>query len=92
MLISSTIVGIINAEIQQLLGDVLDEDDTLGGTETFQQIGLNSLMLARLVIALEDELGVDPFSSGASIVDMHTLNDLWAAYEGAVGQESVVQL
>ena len=87
MLIRSTIVEMVNTQIQQLLGDALDEDDILGGGETFQQIGLNSLMLARLVIALEDELGVDPFSSGTSIVDIHTLADLWAAYDEALVQD-----
>lgn len=91
MLIRSTVVDTINTEIRQLLGDILDEDDILSGTESFQEVGLNSLMLARLVIALESQFGVDPFTQGTSIVDMHTLADLWEAYEDAIMQEAAAQ-
>lgn len=88
MLIRSTVVQTINTEIQHLLADTLDENDILRGPETFQEIGLNSLMLARLTIALESEFGVDPFTQGTSIVDMHKLEDLWAAYEEAIAYET----
>lgn len=88
MLTKSTIAERINAEIRRLLGDALDDDDILRGTDTFQQIGLNSLMLARLVIALEAEFGTDPFTQGTSIVDMHSLDDLWSAYDEVLSQEA----
>lgn len=88
MLISSTLADIITTEIRHLLGDALDDDDILSGSETFQQIGLNSLMLARLIISLEDELGIDPFAHSVSIVDVHTVSDLWAAYEESLSREA----
>ncbi|MFJ4208701.1 acyl carrier protein [Paenarthrobacter sp. NPDC089675] len=87
MLTKTTVVEAINTEIRGLLGDALDEDDILKGADTFQRIGLNSLMLARLVISLETELGVDPFTQGKSIVDVHNLEDLWTAYDEALAQE-----
>ena len=43
--------------------------------------GLDSLCIAILVANLEDELGVDPFSSGDNLEIPSTLGDLIRAYE-----------
>jgi len=46
-----------------------------------KHLGFNSLGVAELVAVLEMELGVDPFSEGASIMDVHTVGELIAVYE-----------
>lgn len=83
MLTNTPTARIIDEEIRVLLGDALD-DDPIGSEDRFGDLGLNSLMLARLIIALEDETGLDPFASDASIVDVHTVGDLVEAYERAL--------
>ena len=45
--------------------------------------GLDSLALAVLVVRLEGELGVDPFTSGEDIEFPVTLRDFVMAYENA---------
>jgi len=55
-------------------GQVLKDEDSL-----FEAIGLDSLDLAQIVVALEQDLGVDPFrKSGAPI---RTFGDLVRAYQ-----------
>lgn len=47
--------------------------------------GVDSLMLARLLVQLEAELGVDPFGQGdAAISDVRSVNDLITAYHQAL--------
>lgn len=46
--------------------------------------GLDSLCFAIVVARLEDELGVDPFSTGEDIRFPVTVSDFVSAYEGAV--------
>ncbi|WP_435174193.1 phosphopantetheine-binding protein [Actinacidiphila sp. bgisy145] len=80
-----------------ILLDDLDEldpqdnlDDAWGsvsyrGTDSLIDIGLNSLMLARLVIQLASELGIDPFSEGtATLADSRTVDELVTVYERAL--------
>ena len=45
--------------------------------------GLDSLCIAILVAVLDDELGVDPFSSGEEIAFPVTVGDFIALYEHA---------
>ncbi len=72
-------------EIESLLLEDNDEPVTLTGAETVAELALNSLSLARLIIVLESSFGVDPFTSGDLVIsDMRSVNDLVAAYEGAV--------
>jgi acyl carrier protein len=85
MLTRSTINEAVHSEIKLLLTDTLEHDETIRDSSTFSDLGLNSLMLARLVIALEEEFTVDPFSMDRSIVDVHTVGDLVEAYELALG-------
>jgi hypothetical protein len=47
-------------------------------------LGLDSLSLAILVVRLEDELKVDPFTDSAGVDFPVTLHDFLAAYEHAV--------
>jgi acyl carrier protein len=46
--------------------------------------GLNSLLLAQLLLQLETELGVDPFSGDRSITDIRTIGELVDVYEEAI--------
>ncbi|MFF3495285.1 phosphopantetheine-binding protein [Streptomyces sp. NPDC002795] len=47
-------------------------------------VGLNSLLLAQLLLQLEAELGVDPFAGDRSITDVRTVRELIAAYEESI--------
>ena len=51
-------------------------------------VGLNSLMLADLLLRLEAETGVDAFDGDRSIADVRTVGDLAAAYEQALAAAS----
>lgn len=46
-------------------------------------LGFSSLDVAELVAILEIETGVDPFASGVSIMDVHTIADLHRVYEAS---------
>ena len=70
----------IQAKIQQLLESSgrprrsLEDDDLL-----FVEVGLDSLDLAQVVVALEQELKVDPFRKSGSPI--RTFGDLVRAYQ-----------
>jgi acyl carrier protein len=55
----------------------------LEDTSPLLSIGLDSLCLAVLIVRLEEELGVDPFSSDDEIEFPYTLGDLIRTYEVA---------
>lgn len=86
MLTDAHIAATVTGAIADLLGDLHDEDDQIPLDAGFAQVGLNSLMLARLVIALETDLGLDPFTGDRSIVDVHTVGELVAVYTEAAGR------
>jgi acyl carrier protein len=79
--------GVVESAIQHVLassgrgGQLLKDEDPL-----FAKIGLDSLDLAQVVVALEQELGVDPFrKSGPPI---RTFGDLVRAYQTALETSS----
>lgn len=84
MLADTNIRDLIEARIRALLLDQDSEADTVSADAALSDIGLNSLMLAQLLIQLESALGVDPFQEQQSITDMRTVRDLVDAYEGAL--------
>ncbi|GIG21700.1 hypothetical protein Cch01nite_24240 [Cellulomonas chitinilytica] len=92
MLNDAHITDIVTSAIIDLLGDLHDEHDDIPLDATFAEVGLNSLMLARLVIALETEVGVDPFTGDRSIVDVHTVRELVAVYAEVAGDEQSAAL
>ncbi|WP_444998575.1 acyl carrier protein [Aliikangiella sp. IMCC44359] len=49
--------------------------------EVVADLGFVSLDVAELVAVLEMEIGVDPFSSGVSIMNVRTVGDLYRVYE-----------
>lgn len=53
-------------------------------SELNAQLGLSSLDMAELVVALEMRFSVDPFSSLVPITDVRTVGDLIGAYEKAL--------
>lgn len=84
-------VGALVADhVRTLLLDLDEEDDVppIDGTSTFRDLGMDSLMLARLIIEVEDALGVEPFRTGeASVADLRTVGDLVRVYEDAVQRQ-----
>jgi acyl carrier protein len=84
MLNSRNVREVIEQELRELLldADVIGESDAIDD-ELFQN-DVNSMMLARLLIQLEAEFGVDPFESQADIADIRTITDLARVYEQAL--------
>ncbi|WP_017572108.1 acyl carrier protein [Nocardiopsis halotolerans] len=83
MLITSTIAEEVVTHIRSLLGDAI-EDDPITASDPLNDLGLNSIMMARLIVALERDLNLDPFSDGShAIVDIHSVGDLVEAYQDA---------
>jgi acyl carrier protein len=84
MLNSRNVREVIEQELRELLleADVIGESDAIDD-DLFQN-DVNSMMLARLLIQLEAEFGVDPFESQADIADIRTITDLARVYEQAL--------
>ncbi|MFI8518806.1 phosphopantetheine-binding protein [Streptomyces sp. NPDC085481] len=73
--------------IQREIDSVLLNDEggsTYALDDPLLTAGLNSLLLAQLLLQLETELGVDPFAEDRSIADIRTIRDLIAAYDEAI--------
>lgn len=89
MLSTADVRAVVKREIWDLLaetgGDAAVDDGDAIAEAALHDLGLNSLMLARLVIQLEAELGVDPFAKEeAAIVDIRSVEDLAVTYERAL--------
>lgn len=56
-------------------------------SELNAHLGLSSLNMAQLVVALEMRFSVDPFSSLVPITEVRTVGDLTRAYERALSDE-----
>lgn len=73
----------VTHEVRSLLSEAFLEPTELHNDDNLVHLGFNSLLLARLVVVLEQSLDVDPFRSGqAKIVDMHTIGDVIRIYSG----------
>ncbi|MGH8885716.1 MAG: phosphopantetheine-binding protein [Egibacteraceae bacterium] len=85
MLTQTDIRTAVEKEIRDLLLEDDYELDTLTGQEELVALGLNSLMLARLLIQLDAALGVEPFADQAAVIwDVRSVDDLVAVYERAL--------
>ena len=81
MLNSSDIPAIIAGHVTEIAALAGRSLDGVGYGQTLaDDVGLDSLQIASLFIALEDEFQVDPFSERFSIVEMRTIADLANAY------------
>ncbi|MFD7169268.1 phosphopantetheine-binding protein [Streptomyces violascens] len=89
MLTRDNFQAVIEKEIRELLMESHGEAGALAPTDQLTDLGLNSLLLARLIIQLEGEFGSDPFAAGKSIADLRTVGDLVRAYESAPAQGEV---
>jgi acyl carrier protein len=67
-------------EIQRNSGRIRPIADS---SEVVKDLGFTSLDVAELVAVLEMELDVDPFSRGASLLDVRTYGDFCRVYEEA---------
>jgi acyl carrier protein len=84
MLANEDVAPVVLQEIRNLLLEDSDEAVSITGEQSFHELDINSLMLARLLIQLEAELGVDPFVQGnTALADIRSVNDLIAAYQDA---------
>jgi acyl carrier protein len=75
----------IDQTIHTVLRDV-GEEESLPITEVFGEqklvddLGFDSLTMARIIAILENQLHADPFSSAVAITSIRTVNDLANAY------------
>lgn len=83
MLNHMAIEAIVEQEIKTLLLESTDEDTPLTKQDQLYEIGLHSLLLARLVVQLDTTIGVEPFATGATIADIRTVGDIITVYEQA---------
>ena len=83
MLTEKDIPDLVVRGITSLLLDLDGESGDISMDDTLGAVGLNSLMLAQLLIQLEEEVGVDPFGEDLSIADVRSVGDLVNAYERA---------
>lgn len=87
MLTQTDVRAVVENEIRDLLLEDDYEVDTLTGQEELVALGLNSLLLARLLIQLEAALGVDPFADQTAVIwDVRSVDDLVTIYQQAVSQ------
>ena len=89
MLTSEAVGQVIMQEIEALLLEDTDTAEGRAGSITgdrhLHELDINSLTLARLLIQLENQLGVDPFIQGVTAVsDVRSVNDLINAYHSAL--------
>lgn len=85
------------SEIRGVVQDVLGEIQEQQGyrrvplsdeMRVVRDLGFSSMDVAQLIAMLEMALGVDPFSRGISILEVHTVADLCAAYETALNDQA----
>lgn len=81
MLTKTDVQSIVEKEIRKLLLESNGKADALSAQDELYDLGLNSLMLARLIIQLEAEFGVDPFTEAEAIADVRSVGDLVGAYK-----------
>lgn len=87
MLTKTDVQSVVENEIRKLLLESNSRADALSAQDELYDLGLNSLMLARLIIQLEAELGVDPFIEAEAIADVRSVGDLASAYKRTLGTE-----
>jgi acyl carrier protein len=84
MLTEEAVREIVVREILEVLLEDGEDHEPLAGHELLHDLSINSITLARVLVQLESEIGVDPFGGGdAAIADMQSVADLVGAYQRA---------
>jgi acyl carrier protein len=83
MLATNTVRATVHREIRALLQDTDRSVPEFSGDEGLTDLGLTSLLLARLIVQLETEFGVDPFAEEHDVFDARTVDALVGVYEQA---------
>ena len=88
--------------IHEVLLDIADEEELdvtgiRGHEKLVEDLGFQSLMMARILAILEARLGVDPFAQNVAVTSVRTVDDLCSAYEqclagNAAADESAVSV
>ncbi|MFJ1751579.1 phosphopantetheine-binding protein [Kitasatospora sp. NPDC088134] len=90
MLSTNDLLDLVRGQITDLLEEAGVEHDGITGAEPLNAIGLSSLLLARLIIQLEMETGVDPFAEGDLVLsDVRSVAELADAYAKLLGGAAV---
>lgn len=76
----------VKSVIHEVLLEVAEEEELglseiHGDEKLVEDLGLQSLTMARILAILEGRLGVDPFSQHVAVTSVRTVNDLCNAYE-----------
>ena len=78
----------VHDTIRAIVTEEKGECRAFGGADRLQDIGLESLDLARLVAELEGRLGRDPFAELVPITSVRTVDDLVSAYVTAFSPDA----
>ncbi|HEX3782502.1 MAG TPA: phosphopantetheine-binding protein [Pseudonocardiaceae bacterium] len=84
MLTTAQIRTVVHRVITELVEDDEAEPRPVVDGDRLTELGFSSLALARLIIQLETEFGVDPFAQDLVISDVRTVDELITAYHNAV--------
>jgi hypothetical protein len=79
MLNYQSVRDIVTRELLDLLMESSQEQVILANGQ-LHDLGVNSLLLARLIVQLNFALDVDPFAQGATIANVRTLDDVVEIY------------
>ncbi|MDN3260901.1 acyl carrier protein [Streptomyces sp. CSDS2] len=90
MLTQETTRSIVFGALSELLQEAGAEHPAPSGDERLTDLGLTSLLLARLIIQLEMETGVDPFAEDLLLSDVRTVAELIDAYHAALSRSIAV--
>lgn len=89
MLNHEAVKVLVEQELKALLLEANDEDVYFTMQDQLHGLDINSLLLARLIVQLDAQLGVQPFANGAVLGDVRTIGDLVTIYEHAQEQAQI---
>jgi acyl carrier protein len=89
-MLDTDIAALVRAQISDLLTEANGAVGPIADGDRLGELGLTSLLLARLIIQLESEIGVDPFAEDLAVSDVRTVGELTAAYRDTVAASAAV--
>ncbi|MFE4452998.1 acyl carrier protein [Streptomyces sp. NPDC056796] len=88
MLSRSEVEAVAVEAITEILREDGETSPRISGDATLVDLGVSSLVFARVAIELEDELGVDPFKEGpGGEAARRTVDDLVDTYVQALAEQ-----